>query len=167
MKKTILLRLIVIVSVWISLAGFSNANEHTSIPSEGSSVEKLTEQQRKKKMHKFQEDRLNYIAEIASLNDDEKAWLDMKLKNFDNERAEIWIEMRKVRAAIDKAGSDVTEQEYTEGLNKLVGLHKKISGLHGELVKALQEKFTPKKAYITFDGIRSYNSRVAKRVRRH
>lgn len=167
MKKTILLRLSVIVSVWLCFAGLSfAAYDQFPVPSGEFGMEKLSEQQRKKKMHKFQEDRLNYIVEIADLNSDEREWLDLELKKFDNARAEVWIEMRKVRSTIEKSGADVTDQKYTECLNNLITLHQKMGEIHERFVKELQNKFTPKKAYITFDGIRSYNDRVAKKVRR-
>lgn len=166
MKKIIILRLTVVVSLWLSLTGLSFASDYSPEQSEEFVVEKLTEQQHKKKMHRFQEDRLNYIVNLAGLTSDEKEWLDFQLKKFDNARAEVWIEMRNVRSTIERSGANVSDQKYTECLNTLVALHQKVSDIHEEFVKDLQNKLTPKKAYIIFDGIRSYNNRVAKKVRR-
>lgn len=124
-----------------------------------------SEQQWNEKKKKYQQERLEYIVKYAELTADEKSWIDKELKDYDRKRAGVWLEIRRVRSEVDKKGDSLSDDQYLGYLNQLIELHNSLGSIHQDMAKRLRDKFSPKKAYIIYDGIKNHNSNVARKVR--
>lgn len=128
-------------------------------------LDTTVEQQRIKKRQKYQQERLEYITKLVNLSKDEKAWLDKELKIYDNARAEIWRDMRKIRMEGEENSDRLSDKQYSELFDSLISLYEKNDKIQQNFIHKLRDKFTAKRAFLIYNGIKGHNSRTAREVR--
>lgn len=148
------------VVFFLSLPSFAESNT-----CEYCTTHKLTDQQRNEKKKKYQRERLDFLVKYAELTANEKSWIDKELRNYDQKRAEVWLEIKKIRTEVEKKSNSLTDDQYLGYLNQLIELHDNLGKIHKDMAEKLTKKFSPKKAYIVYDGIKNHNRNVARKVR--
>ena len=160
--KEILKRIGYLVGVvfFLSLPSFADSNT-----CEYFAEHNLSDQQWNEKKKKYQQERLDYIVKYAELSADEKSWLDKELKIYDRKRAEVWLEIKNIRTEVEKKSNSLSDDQYLGYLNQLIELQENMGKIHKDMAEKLKKKFSPKKAYIVYDGIKNHNRNVARKVR--
>ena len=108
-------------------------------------------------------ERLEFIAKFAGLTDEEKEIVKSELLKYDNNRLDLYREERKFRQALTRSG--LTEKEYADFLTQALKADSDRAGEMTDLFERLSAKLSPEKAAKVFLGLRSYNTRVAKKLR--
>lgn len=113
----------------------------------------------------YLQDRIEAIVEQAGLTADEKTFVESELAKYDEIRISTWQETRKIYDEMEALGDKATDQQYRESLNKLIQLHSDRHTARQNLTKALLSKLGGKKAYLTYEGMNHYNTRVGRGIR--
>ncbi|MDO5016911.1 MAG: hypothetical protein Q4E10_00935 [Porphyromonas sp.] len=123
------------------------------------------DQAAKTRREQYLQDRLNAISKAAQLTEAEQAVVTVELEKYDQVRFKTWREARKIYEEIAKAGSKATDEQYKEGLERLNTINAERDKANSDFINALQQKLSPKKAYLTYEACHRFNVQTSRRLR--
>lgn len=111
------------------------------------------------------QNRLDNIAKVAGLTEEEKNAVEVELKKYDDIRLQTWLETKKVHDDITLLGEKATDKQYRDSLQKLADLSAKRQKANQEFISWITQRLTPKKAYLVHQSFRSFNADTGRRLR--
>lgn len=105
-------------------------------------------------------DRIYAIVKVADLTSDEQKFVESELIKYDKVRLSSWQETQNIYKEMSNLGDKATDQQYRDNLTKLIQLNNDRHSARQKLTEALISKLGGKKAYLTYQSMNNYNSRV-------
>lgn len=115
------------------------------------------------KRSKYLSDRLETISKEAGLTAEEKAFLGSELLKYDNNRLTLYKKTRDLKKQMERSG--LSAAEYTSLLNKILEAELERGKETVNLFNRLESMLSPEKRAKVYISLRSYNYKVAKRIR--
>lgn len=115
------------------------------------------------KRSKYLTDRLETISKEVGLTAEEKAFLGSELLKYDNNRFTLYKKTRDLKKQMEKPG--LSAGEYTSLLNKILEAELERGKETINLFNRLESMLSPEKRAKVYISLRSYNNKVAKRIR--
>lgn len=115
------------------------------------------------KRSKYLSDRLETISKEAGLTAEEKAFLGSELLKYDNNRLTLYKKTRDLKKQMERSG--LSAAEYTSLLNKILEVELERGKETVNLFNRLESMLSPEKRAKVYISLRSYNYKVAKRIR--
>ena len=112
---------------------------------------------------KYLRDRLETLAKLADLTEEEMNFVSTELSKYDANRLELYKKSRGLREDMKKSG--LTDKEYRELLKQVLQTDLDRTKETIALFDRLGEELSPEKSAKIYTGLRAFNSNLGRRLR--